>query len=144
MIFKEISVNTLYLALLISTYPTGEPYYNSGADVSMPSILGCSFLRGILFDDRGHVVGCQCPLSWAAHFYVTGMIIIGQLSTCVNALYLGLLISTSIPAWQYSSLGSCQCPLSWAAHFYFICRQNDGRLHGCQCPLSWAAHFYIH
>ena len=37
---------------------------------------------------------CQCPLSWAAHFYRISGRWTELLKECVNALYLGLLIST--------------------------------------------------
>ena len=92
MIFKEISVNTLYLGLLISTYFSATGQVRNGRCVnalylgllistfervsvngtyivSMPSILGCSFLRS---DDKFRFIQILC----------------------VNALYLGLLIST--------------------------------------------------
>ena len=63
--------------------------------VSMPSISGCSFLRvNVKALPRLLLLLCQCPLSRAAHFYDSFWRASVFLLYCVNALYLGLLIST--------------------------------------------------
>ena len=93
MIFKEISVNTLYLGLLISTYFSATGQVRNGRCVN-------ALYLGLLISTRhqtqisSRLFRCQCPLSWAAHFYCRIDILAPYICECVNALYLGLLIST--------------------------------------------------
>ena len=98
-------------------------------------------------------IGCQCPQSGDAHFYIILGLVFVLAGACVNALNRAMLISTEVKGNEKTSIGSVNAlnramlistnPQSGDAHFYK--GQRIAVVKGlklCQCPQSGDAHFY--
>ena len=110
----------------------------------MPTFLGCSFLRSCVIESITLYKLCQCPLSWATHFYIVGPVPHNVKKMCQCPLSWATHFYSIMQKTLDTTFLVCQCPLSWATHFYEYTRKEPHfTSNRCQCPLSWATHFYV-